>query len=202
MNNRPHHGDPLVQERLDAEAVIDGHMPARPVGRHVRRDLEDQYAEAVDRKAEAFVAEHELGEHLEAGTVDPTNPGPVVDRRRRVMDVLLELREKGNTRRDRWHAPNTEPWTGADWGNAMGGECGEAQNVVKKLRRIETGTGSQDGLLKTELVAMLALELADTIAYADLLAQHYGIDLRRAIAEKFNAVSEREGFPERIEVPS
>lgn len=113
-------------------------------------------------------------------------------------DVLTELREKGNSRRDRWHTPDTEPWTGADWSNAMCGEAGEAANVVKKLRRIETGTGSPDGPTEFELLGMLADELGDVIAYADLLAQHYDIDLRAAIARKFNAVSIREGFPERI----
>lgn len=127
-------------------------------------------------------------------------------------DVLADLREKGNSRRNRWHTPDTEPWTGADWSNAMCGEAGEAANVVKKIRRIETGTGHHepipgftqetvDELWRQELVQALAHELADTIAYADLLAQHYGIDLRVAIAEKFNIVSEREGFPERIEPP-
>lgn len=30
------------------------------------------------------------------------------------------------------------------------------------------------------------------------LAQYYGIDLGRAVREKFNYVSEREGFPERL----
>lgn len=114
-------------------------------------------------------------------------------------DVLTQLRIQGAARCARWHTPDAEPWTGADWGNAMGGEAGEAQNVVKKIRRIETGTGSaNDGLTMAELLAMLANELADTIAYADLLAQHYGIDLRKAIADKFNDVSKREGFPERI----
>jgi NTP pyrophosphatase (non-canonical NTP hydrolase) len=117
-----------------------------------------------------------------------------------MSDVLQELREKGNSRRDRWHTPDTEPWTGADWSNAMCGEAGEAASVVKKLRRIETGIGSQDGLTQQQLVQMLADELGDVLAYADLLAQHYGIELRRAVAVKFNRVSEREGFPERIEL--
>jgi len=42
----------------------------------------------------------------------------------------------------------------------------------------------------------LALELV--ILYADLLATKYGIDLSTAIVEKFNAVSELQGFPERL----
>jgi len=114
------------------------------------------------------------------------------------LDALDQLRIQGNRRRDRWHGPDTEPWTGADWSNAMCGEAGEAANVVKKLRRLETGTGSQDGLTRQDLVDMLADELGDVLAYADLLAQHYGISLRHAMARKFNAVSVREGYPERI----
>jgi NTP pyrophosphatase (non-canonical NTP hydrolase) len=117
-----------------------------------------------------------------------------------MKDVLLQLREQGNSRRDRWHTPDTEPWSGADWSNAMCGEAGEAANVVKKLRRIETGTGAQNQPTQGELRSLLAFELADVLAYADLLAQHYGIDLRAAVADKFNLVSEREGFPERIVV--
>lgn len=119
-----------------------------------------------------------------------------------MTDVLLELREKGRTRCDRWHTPDTESWSGADWSNAMCGEAGEAANVVKKIRRIETGTGAQDRQTLDDLIQRLAWELGDVLAYADLLAQHYGIDLRVAVADKFNIVSEREGFPERIEVPA
>ena len=40
-----------------------------------------------------------------------------------------------------WHADG-EPWSGADWSNAMCGEAVEAANVVKKLRRHETGLAS------------------------------------------------------------
>lgn len=110
--------------------------------------------------------------------------------------TFAELSEKSQSRRDRWHTPDTEPWTGADWSNAMCGEAGEAANVVKKLRRHETGM--PDRIPRSELVAMLADELGDVVAYADLLARHYGIDLGEAVADKFNRVSEREGFPERL----
>lgn len=54
------------------------------------------------------------------------------------------------------------------------------------------------GLEYEDLRNQLGWELADTVAYADLLAQYYGIDLGRAVREKFNHVSEREGFPERL----
>jgi hypothetical protein len=43
------------------------------------------------------------------------------------------LRTRNVSRLARWHDPDSEPWTGADWSNAMCGEAGEAANVVKKL---------------------------------------------------------------------
>jgi NTP pyrophosphatase (non-canonical NTP hydrolase) len=92
-----------------------------------------------------------------------------------------------------------DEWTGADWSNAMCGEAGETANVVKKLRRVETGTtpGPDDPPLD-RLREMLAEEIADTVTYADLLAAHYGIDLAAAVADKFNRVSRRQGFPDRL----
>jgi hypothetical protein len=48
----------------------------------------------------------------------------------------------------------------------------------------------------------IADELADVATYLDLLAEVLGVDLGRAVAEKFNEVSERVGFPDRIAVPS
>lgn len=100
------------------------------------------------------------------------------------------------SRRNRWHTPDTIPWTGADWSNAMCGEAGEAANVVKKLRRHETGM--PDVLTEHELRQKLADELGDVIAYAELVAQHYGLDLGECVARKFNKISRREGFPERL----
>lgn len=115
-----------------------------------------------------------------------------------MTDILRSLREVNTRRCARWHGPDTEPWTGADWSNAMCGEAGEVANVVKKLRRGETRTGAQDQPSDDDLRWRLADELADTIIYADLLAAHYDIDLSAAIVRKFNAVSVREGFPEHL----
>lgn len=104
---------------------------------------------------------------------------------------------------EKWHPgfPDDE-WTGADWSNAMQGEAGEAGNVVKKLRRLETGLTSKRHGMPTEgeLRAKLADEIADTFLYLDLLASYYEIDMPRAIVAKFNRVSEEEGFPERLEI--
>lgn len=108
------------------------------------------------------------------------------------------LRSTNVTRCERWHPgfPDAEAWTIADWSNAMAGEAGEAANVVKKMRRIETGNpGRRDGTVDA-LRDELADELADVVCYADLLAAKVGIDLGSAVARKFNAVSAREGFPD------
>lgn len=108
------------------------------------------------------------------------------------------LRAVNVTRCQRWHGAESEPWSGADWSNAMCGEAGEAANVVKKLRRHETGATNDGDPTPDELRAMLAHELADVCIYLDLLGQHYDIDLGAAVAEKFDIVSERYGWPERL----
>lgn len=111
---------------------------------------------------------------------------------------FADLREANASRVGRWHGPDSEPWTGSDWSNAMAGECGEACNVVKKLRRSETGTANQGDPDPETLRQMLADEIADTVIYADLLAKHYGIDVAEAVAHKFDRTSIKMGFPERL----
>lgn len=114
-----------------------------------------------------------------------------------------QLTRTNRARCARWHPgfPDDETWTGSDWSNAMCGEVGEAANVVKKLRRTETGTApGPDDPDRATLLVDLGKELADAIIYADLLATFYGIDLPAAVIAKFNAVSIRQGFPERLPV--
>jgi NTP pyrophosphatase (non-canonical NTP hydrolase) len=111
------------------------------------------------------------------------------------------LSEANLSRVKRWHTDFLQgSWSGADWGLAMCGEAGEAANVVKKLRRVDTGHPSVKDPDRAELLHKLALELADVRIYMDLLAQYYGIDVEAAIVEKFNTVSRREGFPERLKI--
>lgn len=112
------------------------------------------------------------------------------------------------TRCDRWHKgfPNeVNGWTGADWSNAMVGEAGEAANVVKKLRRMDfelPGNRIRHHgnrvLERGHLLNKLGEEIADTFIYLDLLATFYGINLAAEVVAKFNKVSVREGFPERL----
>jgi len=110
------------------------------------------------------------------------------------------VREANASRTRRWHPgfPDDADWTGADWSNAMCGEAGELANVVKKIRRFECGLNGALDPSNDELMAMLAHECADVFLYMQLLAEFYGIDLPAAIVEKFNIVSERQGFPERL----
>lgn len=74
-------------------------------------------------------------------------------------------------------------------GNELGGECGEAQNVIKKLERERQGwRGSR--ATKDDL----ADELADVVICADLCAVTADIDLGAAVRRKFNATSEKQGL--------
>lgn len=126
----------------------------------------------------------------------------IFQRGKAAAGLTFEALAKVNVARaQRWHPgfPVEDDWTGGDWSNAMCGEAGEAANVVKKLRRIETGkTGRPTEQDVGDLTEQLALELADLIIYADLLAAKYGIDLARAVRAKFNTVSRDFGFPERL----
>ena len=97
-----------------------------------------------------------------------------------------------------WHEGGQD-WSLADWGNAMAGECGEACNVIKKMRRIETGVlGNINEGGWQELRSQLGLELADTVTYAFLTATHLDIDLGAYVGLKFNKVSSKQGLPHKI----
>ena len=81
-------------------------------------------------------------------------------------------------------------------GNELGGECGEAQNVIKKLERERLGIRGSRATL-----ADLAAELADVVICADLVAMAAGIDLDSAVADKFNATSIKVGLATRLMRP-
>jgi len=93
-----------------------------------------------------------------------------------------------------------DSWTVTDWACAMAGECGEACNMVKKLRRLDDAKqlanipADREGIIRS-----IGDELADLVIYADLLAARLGIKLGKAVAEKFNAVSDRVGSDVKLE---
>jgi NTP pyrophosphatase (non-canonical NTP hydrolase) len=78
-----------------------------------------------------------------------------------------------------------DSWSPTDWACAAAGEMGETCNLIKKLRR---GIRWEDEMNFKEAIAA---EIADTVIYLDLLAARLSIDLGRAVAEKFNVVSDR-----------
>ncbi len=105
------------------------------------------------------------------------------------------LRKASLARSAKWHRGDQPDlvW----WSNAVAGEAGEVCNVTKKLDRDAKGlVGNKKG--GDELLEDLALEIADTVIYLDLLAAAAGIDLGRAVVAKFNLVSAENGFPERL----
>jgi NTP pyrophosphatase (non-canonical NTP hydrolase) len=97
----------------------------------------------------------------------------------------------------RWHAEGLTSWSESDWFTALAGEVGELGNVIKKMNRVRDGM-QQNAVDPAKLRQMAADELADVYLYLDLLAQRLGVSLPEAIQSKFNAVSVREGFPERL----
>lgn len=78
-------------------------------------------------------------------------------------------------------------------GNELAGEVGEACNIIKKLERERLGIRGSRSTIEA-----LAEELADVIICADLIAMQEGIDLEKAVREKFNKTSEKYGLSTRM----
>ena len=78
-------------------------------------------------------------------------------------------------------------------GTELGGEAGEALNIIKKLERERLGIKGSRATL-----ADLAEELADVIICCDLIAMATGIDLTEAVEKKFNKTSEKVGLETRL----
>lgn len=118
--------------------------------------------------------------------------------------TFQELAKANLSRARRWHKGGLEEWSPSDWAVAMMGEAGEACNAIKKLKRVEDGIANLSADPKRQIdtreaaIAVVAEELADTAIYLDLLCLRLGIDLSSAIRAKFNKVSERYDFPERL----
>lgn len=115
------------------------------------------------------------------------------------MLTFQKLRIANLSRCEKWHgSAGVHDWNLSEWGVAMGGECGEALDAIKKINRVDSNIlGNKKS--REELMNDLANELADIIIYADLLAARAGIDLDTAIISKFNEVSNRFNFPELLE---
>ena len=106
---------------------------------------------------------------------------------------LREFQAASADRAAEWHAD--APWSLSDWMTATVGELGEAANIIKKMNRHRDGIATASDPTVDELRAELRLELADTLSYLVLVAEQAGIDLAGATVEKFNTVSDRQGWP-------
>lgn len=119
--------------------------------------------------------------------------------------TIRELLDTNVLRAERWHGLYS--WSALEWAGAMAGECGEACNAAKKLKRVEDGIANinkEEGRSLTTLDAasqQVGLEIADTFIYGVLLAARCGITgegLEALIRKAFNTKSEEYGFPERL----
>lgn len=97
------------------------------------------------------------------------------------------------------NAERSAQWLGSNtpsplfFATELGGEAGEVLNEVKKLEREALGMkGSRTTVEK------LADELADVFISLHNLAACYDIALEASIIRKFNATSEKNGFPQRL----
>lgn len=106
-------------------------------------------------------------------------------------DVLTALRKGNEERQIAW--ANGEDVPLLFRATELGGEVGEVLNACKKLERERRGwIGSR------ATVEDVASELGDVVICADLLAMTLGIDLGKAVIDKFNATSIKVGLPHRL----
>ncbi len=105
---------------------------------------------------------------------------------------LNDLRFNNSNRCQEWTGHLN--WTLADKMTELCGEVGEAANVIKKLRRIETGAIGNTESQKNDLLSQLKDELGDILICLDLVADAAGIDLSDATIGKFNKTSEKVGL--------
>lgn len=96
----------------------------------------------------------------------------------------------------KWHPQGIESWSASDWMVAIMGELGELAGLIKMRNRERDGLPGNKFSPTDEQIAK---EAADVYTYLDLFCELHGIDLGRAAVEKFNEVSARVGFPDRIE---
>lgn len=104
------------------------------------------------------------------------------------------LRIANKTRQEEWDPEGKVDLTYR--GNELAGELGETFIVFNTIKKIERENRGIRGSRAT--VEQLAEELADVVICADLIAASQGIDLQRAIRDKFNATSEKYGLKTRI----
>ncbi|MGR4894987.1 hypothetical protein ACIPR8_06895 [Stenotrophomonas sp. LARHCG68] len=113
--------------------------------------------------------------------------------------TFASFRAANVSRCEKWHPAGICSWSPSDWLTAAMGELGELASEVKMHNRVRDGLiGNKEELSPTERRRRMANEAADVVTYLDLFCAERGIDLGDALIRKFNEVSERVGFPERL----
>lgn len=107
------------------------------------------------------------------------------------------FREANVARCVKWHPQGINSWSPSDWLTAVTGELGELASLIK-MRNRERDQLPGNKFSPTQ--KQIADEIADVLTYLDLLAEACGVDLATAAVEKFNEVSARVGFPDRIAI--
>lgn len=189
-------------------ACTRGKAPAQPAGKW-RDTVDDMLSvchmvasddprESIDRLINWHVSVH----------MDPlvsSEAQALIDRGRReaaqpteqVALTFAQFRDANRTRSLRWHPQGIESWSDSDWITAVVGELGELASLIK-MRNRERDSLSGNKFSPTN--EQIAKEAADVFTYLDLFCERNGIDLGLSAAQKFNEVSERVGFPDRIEL--
>jgi len=109
------------------------------------------------------------------------------------MRITFEQFRAANVARClKWHPGGIESWSASDWLTAVTGELGELASLIKMRNR------ERDGLPGNKF-SPTQKQIADVLTYLDLLAASMNIDMGAAAIEKFNEISARVGFSERIE---
>lgn len=100
--------------------------------------------------------------------------------------TLRALSTAAASRRARWHTPDTIEWGTVDWSNALVGEAGEVATVVGQIREHQHNTQQAAAARESACRALsddLGDELADVLAYVDLLLNHLGYGYAAVMTE-------------------
>lgn len=118
--------------------------------------------------------------------------------------TFAKLHDVNLKRCKRWHKQDDlSDWSISDWACAMAGEAGEICNAVKKLRRLQDNLPSKNDKgreIKSyeQAKKKIGEEIADTLLYLNLLSTRLGLSLEEEVVKKFNSVSRKYRFPEKL----
>ena len=96
---------------------------------------------------------------------------------------FMTLGQANRWRNEESFGNSCRDWGPVDWSNAVAGEAGEACNVVKKFRRGDFGL--------IQMKERVSEEIGGVVIYADLFAQHLGLNLQDLVVKTFNDVSNK-----------